>query len=77
MVHFSAAAVVLHCPALYTIGAYREAKQLGLWYIELLLLRMFEYEGEYVSRLRGARLPGATEPVPWSNEDNPDEDDAQ
>ena len=59
------------------IGAYREAKQLGLWYIELLLLRMFEYEGEYVSRLRGARLPGATEPVPWSNEDNPDEDDAQ
>jgi len=57
-----------------SIAAYREAKQLGLWYIELLLLRMFEYEGEYVSRLRGARLPGATEPVPWSNEVDSDAD---
>ena len=59
-----------------SMDAYYEAKQLGLWYIELLLLRMFEYEGQYVSRLGGVRLPGATEPVPWSNEVNPDEDDA-
>ncbi|MDE2715775.1 MAG: hypothetical protein OXI33_02025 [Chloroflexota bacterium] len=60
-----------------SIDAYYEAKQLGLWYIDLLLLRMFEYEGEYVSRLGDAGLPGDTELVPWSNEVSPDGDDAR
>ena len=53
-----------------TIDGYHEAKQLGLWYIELLLLRMFEYEGDYASRLVDVQRAGATEPVPWSNEVN-------
>ena len=51
-----------------SIDAYREAKQLGLWYVELLLLRMFEYEGEYASRLVEVQRPGATEPVPWAKD---------
>ena len=47
--------------------SYREATQLGLWYIELLLLKMFKYTGEYASRLTDVQRAGATEPVPWAN----------
>ena len=57
-----------------SIDAYHEAKQLGLWYIELLLLRMFEYDGEYASRLVDVQLAGDTEPVPWSNAVSTDDD---
>ena len=49
-----------------SIGAYSEAKQLGLWYVELLLLRMFEYDGEYASRLVDVQRVGNTELVPWA-----------
>ena len=56
-----------------SIDAYHEAKQLGLWYIELLLLRMFEYKGEYASRLVDVQRAGKTELVPWSNEFDPDD----
>ena len=59
-----------------TIDTYHEAKQLGLWYIELLLLRMFEYDGEYASRLVDVHLAGATEPLPWSNQFNLDDGNA-
>ena len=62
--------------AMNSIDVYYEAKELGLWYIELLLLKMFEYKGKYTARPSGVQLPGATEPVPWSNEVNPDDDDA-
>ena len=37
-----------------------EATQLGLWYVELLLLHQLNYRGRY--RIRGN---GAVEPVPW------------
>ena len=49
-----------------SIDVYHEAKQLGLWYVELLLLRRFKYTGEYASRLTDVQRAGATEPVPWA-----------
>lgn len=39
-----------------------EALKLGLWYLELSLLRLFEYQGSYVNRLER----GALETVPWA-----------
>ena len=54
-----------------SIDAYHEAKQLGLWYVELLLLRMFKYDGEYASRLVDVQQAGATEAVPWAKGSQP------
>ena len=51
---------------LISINAYYEAKQLGLWYLELLLLKLFGYEGEYASRLEPVQMDGCTEMVPWA-----------
>ena len=53
---------------LISIDAYFEAKQLGLWYLELLLLHSFGYEGEYASRLKPVQKAGETELVPWAKE---------
>ena len=49
-----------------SIDAFHEAKQLGLWYAELLLLRRFNYSGEYSPRLVPVQRSGATEAVPWA-----------
>ena len=54
-----------------SIDAYHEAKQLGLWYVELLLLKMSKYTGEYASRLTDVQRAGATELVPWANDGQP------
>ncbi len=43
-----------------------EAWLLGTWYLELSLLRIFDYEGEYWSRVRLNRPAADLEPVPWS-----------
>jgi hypothetical protein len=43
-----------------------EAWKLGLWYIELLLLSLFEYQGVYYNRLRRDRNVRDIEPVPWA-----------
>lgn len=43
-----------------------EAWQLGTWYLELVLLRAFHYDGEYWSRVRLNRPAADVEPVPWS-----------
>lgn len=48
-----------------SIDVYHEAKQLALWYLELALLRMFEYSGEYACRLVSVQSAGRTELVPW------------
>ena len=53
----------IHFPS---IDAYHEAKQLGLWYVELLLLNRFQHMGEYASRLTPVQTPGDTELVPWA-----------
>lgn len=49
-----------------SIDASHDAKQLGLWYIELMLLKRFQYMGEYASRLTPVHTLGDTEPVPWA-----------
>ena len=49
-----------------SLDVYHEAKHLGLWYVELLLLRMFEYTGEYACRLTDVQVTGATESLPWA-----------
>ena len=49
-----------------SFNAYHEVKQLGLWYVELLLLNRFQYMGEYASRLIPVQTPGDTELVPWA-----------
>lgn len=43
-----------------------ETWKLGLWYMDLLLLSLFEYQGVYHNRLRRDRDVGDVEPVPWS-----------
>jgi hypothetical protein len=49
-----------------SVAARVEARQLGLWYVELILLRLFNYEGRYFNRLpKGIRYIGDLEPVPW------------
>ena len=49
-----------------SIDAYYQAKQLGLWYVELLLLKLFGYTGRHASRLTPVQRPGDTELVPWA-----------
>jgi len=47
------------------LGAMHEAWNLGLWYIELVLLRLFGHSGEYGNRLT-QKWRGQTEKVPWA-----------
>ena len=49
------------------MGKY-EAQELCKWYLELALLRFFNYSGEYHNRLHRAANVLGKEPVPWSNE---------
>ena len=44
----------------------RQARKLGLWYIELLLLKLFEYSGLYSNRLT-RKWRGDVETVPWAS----------
>ena len=45
--------------------AYRQAKELGLWYVEMLLLKLFDYNGIYANHLI-QEWRGQVEPVPWA-----------
>jgi hypothetical protein len=44
----------------------RKAKDLGLWYLELVLLSLFGYRGHYCNRLLDLRSGGRWEVVPWA-----------
>ncbi len=44
-----------------------EAWLLTSWYLELVLLRVLRYDGQYASRLIRGRFSGTTEPVPWAS----------
>lgn len=49
--------------------AHHEAWNLGQWYIELILLRMFDYQGSYMNRLAGWHdQDQVIAPVPWVQE---------
>jgi len=45
--------------------AYYEVLQLGKWYLELVLLRTFGFNGQYANRLKIPRSHGDVELVPW------------
>lgn len=45
-------------------GAYSAAWRLSMWYLDLVLLRLCEYSGNYANRL-SERWVGQVEPVPW------------
>lgn len=48
------------------IGVRHEASDLSLWYLDLILLRIFEYNGFYANRLvRGGFRGNEIESVPW------------
>jgi len=49
--------------------ARREAWMLGQWYLELILLRVFDYTGHYSNRLKASGTWRGTEvePVPWAS----------
>jgi hypothetical protein len=46
-------------------GATVDAWRLGMWYLELVLLWLFDFRGEYKSRLSEDIWPGQVERVPW------------
>ncbi len=48
-------------------GVHFQAKNLGLWYVEMMLLRFFNYSGVYSNRLV-PRWVGEVESVPWSKD---------
>jgi hypothetical protein len=43
-----------------------ECWNLGLWYLELILLYIFEYQGSYANRLKIGRWVGEVEKLPWN-----------
>jgi hypothetical protein len=46
----------------------RQAWRLGMHYIELVVLRLLDYQGQYLPRLQLTdRWASDTEPVPWAN----------
>lgn len=48
-------------------GARTDAWMLGLWNLELCLLRLFEYRGTYGNRVK-QQFAGEVEPVPWARD---------
>lgn len=44
---------------------YYDAWRLGMWYLELAVLRLCNYEGTYVNRLTDEHWVGQVEDVPW------------
>jgi hypothetical protein len=43
-----------------------EARQLGLWYLELAILRLSSYTGVYYNRLKNGYVSAMKEKVPWA-----------
>jgi hypothetical protein len=48
-------------------AALIDACQLAMWYLELSILRLLEYDGAHVFRLKRHHVVGETDPVPWAN----------
>lgn len=48
-------------------NAITEGWLLGMWYLELIMLRLFDYNGVYSIRLKSGGWVGDVEDVPWSN----------
>ncbi len=59
---------ITHQNRLVFRDALYEAWNLNLWYIEMVLLRLFEFTGHYGNRLTRGWL-GQVVPVPWASEE--------
>jgi len=46
-------------------GLYFDAWRLGMWYLELAILNLCNYECTYTNRLQDGRMVGQVEDVPW------------
>jgi len=46
--------------------SYYQAWTLGMWHLDMVLLRLCGYTGDYSNRLIPSRGVGAVEPVPWA-----------
>lgn len=62
IVHGNGIERVLNAP----LRARREAKLLGLWYLEMCLLRLFGFQGEYLSRWSSQNGSSQRLRVPWA-----------
>jgi len=49
----------------YPLSVRQEARNLGLWYLELVLLSLFSYKGFYYQRFRSGFPYEVIEKVPW------------
>lgn len=49
-----------------TSESLRECRQTGLWMLELLLLRLFDFDGVYMDRCQPNRFRGKVVRVPWN-----------
>ncbi|MGH7485499.1 MAG: hypothetical protein ACREMY_07830, partial [bacterium] len=58
----------LQDPAWPNVDELFEAWQLATWQLQLVLLRVLGYEGDYWSRLRLGRSEMDVEPVPWAGD---------
>ena len=47
-------------------GFYPDAWRLGMWYLELALLRLCNYDGTYANRLTDEHWVGEVEDLPWT-----------
>lgn len=48
----------------------RHTWELGLWYTEMVLLRLCGHSGSYANRLHCPRHSGQVEPVPWAQDEH-------
>lgn len=49
-----------------SLSADCEAWNLGQWYLEMILLSMFDFKGKYANRLIEGRVEGQLDTVPWA-----------
>ncbi len=59
---------ITHAKKKYTLSSvvFFDTMNLGLWYIEMVILAILEYDGVYSNRLRIPKWAGVYDSVPWS-----------
>jgi hypothetical protein len=59
---------ITHAKKKYTLssGVFFDTMSLGLWYVEMVILAILEYDGVYSNRLRRPKWAGEYDLVPWS-----------
>jgi hypothetical protein len=59
---------ITHAKKKYTLSSmvFFDTMSLGLWYVEMVILAILEYDGVYSNRLRRPKWAGEYDLVPWS-----------